>query len=231
MQDTLYTIEHLRDHGPVYTETDTGRLIVEPWNAATAVIFFAIVIFWLIRLRGQFNRHLFLTIALPVLAIGGIGGTIYHALRISQVFLLMDWIPIVVISFMTSFYFFIRSYRKWWPALVVIAVVFFLQMLNFRFTPHGYAINISYGLMACVIIAPAILILVKTRFRFAGYFFLSVGLFLASIFFRIVDQYGWLPMGTHFLWHIFGAFACHFMILYVYKMDELKFPSVKSGAG
>ena len=47
----LWTTQ-LKDGGPQYTETNFGRTIVEPWNAVTALAFVALVVVWLIRLRG-----------------------------------------------------------------------------------------------------------------------------------------------------------------------------------
>jgi len=69
------------DGGPTYTETHLDRFIVEPWNAASCLSFILIVAYWVVRLRGQYRQYLFLTACLPVLLMGGIGGTLYHALR------------------------------------------------------------------------------------------------------------------------------------------------------
>src|SRR5262245_28804955 len=75
------------DGGPVYVETErnldrvgTGA-VVEPWNAASALLFLVVVVVWLVRLRGRYRKHPFLTCCLPLLAAGGVGGVVYHAFR------------------------------------------------------------------------------------------------------------------------------------------------------
>src|SRR5436190_11098274 len=86
------------DRGPLYTETP-GELkagqpfhgtVAEPWNATTAFLFVLIVVYWVARLRGRLIRHPFLAVTLPLLFVGGVGGTLYHGLRTWQGFFWMD---------------------------------------------------------------------------------------------------------------------------------------------
>ena len=51
------------DGGPMYLETNLERFIAEPFNAASAAMFLLIVAYWLVRLRGQYRRHLFVCFA------------------------------------------------------------------------------------------------------------------------------------------------------------------------
>ena len=90
------------DGGPIYTETPAEiranqpypKLVAEPWNTATAFLFVVIVVFWVIRFRGRLKQYPFLAISLPILLVGGIGGTLYHGLRNWIGFFLMDVVPI-----------------------------------------------------------------------------------------------------------------------------------------
>ena len=77
------------DGGPIYTETPAEIRaqkpypgpVAEPWNAATAFLFVAVAVFWILRLRGRLSRYPFLAVSLPLLLVGGVGGTLYHGLR------------------------------------------------------------------------------------------------------------------------------------------------------
>ncbi|GAB4409520.1 MAG: hypothetical protein OHK0039_13280 [Bacteroidia bacterium] len=212
----------LADGGPVYAETDTSHLIAEPWNGASALLFLFIVAYWVWLLRGRYRRHLFLTLVQSVLAIGGIGGTLYHAFRVSQVFLVMDWLPILLICLASSVYFFIRAWGRWLPALAVIVGMVLLQGVLFRsgWIPMRLAINVNYAMMGLMVLVPVVLLLVRTRFVAGQWVGIALLSFVAALFFRLADGWGWLPMGTHFLWHVFGAVACHSMFRYVYLLNE-----------
>jgi hemolysin III len=209
------------DGGPIYVETDLDRWIAEPVNTLTAAVFLAIALYWLWRLRGQYRRRLFLTVCLPVLMIGGMGGTIYHATRSSPVWLVMDWLPIVVLGFALSLYFWSRVLRRWWPALLIVPAVFGLQRLNFTYLPKHLAINLSYSLTAAVVLLPAVLVLRRYRWRNWGYLAGAVGCFVAAVSFRAADGSlaSWLPgVGSHFLWHLLGAGAAQLSIVFVYHL-------------
>ena len=145
----------LPDGGPLYTETDLSQLIAEPWNAITAFLFLGIVVFWVHRLWGHFKEHIFLSSVLPVLAIGGIGGTLYHAFRVSSLFLFMDWLPIALITLGGSIYFIIRITGKWYSFLFLILTAVGLEFLNFSLVPPRFAVNVSYSIMGLLVLSPA----------------------------------------------------------------------------
>ncbi len=212
----------LRDGGGRYTETDLSRLIVEPWNGASAFLFLLIVGYWAYRLRGQYREHIFLSVALPVLAIGGIGGTVYHAFRLHQVFLVMDWLPIMILCLAASVYFFIKSLGSWVHAAWIVGGAFVLQGLMFRYQwlPMQLAINVNYTLMALLILVPTGLMLWQTQFRAGRWVGYALASFALAITCRALDPEALLPMGTHFLWHVFGAAACHCMFQYVYLINQ-----------
>lgn len=217
----------LPDGGPHYTETDLSQLIAEPWNAVTAFLFLIIVGFWVYQLWGEFKEHKFLTAVLPILAIGGVGGTIYHAFRASSVFLVMDWLPILLITLGGSIYFMIKLLGKWYYGVLVIIAGVGLEFLNFNLVPMRYAINVSYSIMGLLVLSPIIIQLIKTRFFGVQWVGIAFGCFALAILFRTADPEGWLPMGTHFLWHIFGALTCHFMFWYIYKLDKNQLSSAQ----
>ncbi|RYF21594.1 MAG: hypothetical protein EOO42_10260, partial [Flavobacteriales bacterium] len=99
------------DGGMLYMETNMAHLFPEPLNAITAVFFLIIAIFWTIKIKGNFKAHPFLTYCLILLYIGGIGGTVYHSLRQWSVFIMMDWLPIMLLCVSAGVYFLAQSTR------------------------------------------------------------------------------------------------------------------------
>ncbi|MCB9235771.1 MAG: hypothetical protein H6581_29255 [Bacteroidia bacterium] len=229
MLNIILLLTRLRDGGQQYTETNLENLIAEPFNAVSALLFLGIVAWWAFRLRGKYRKHLFLTLSLPVLLIGGVGGTIYHAFRISQVFLVMDWLPILILCLAGSIYFFIRGGGGWIGGIGAFVGLFGLRWLASQFVPANYMISTGYGIMALLILIPIIMVMVKTRFFEAKWVAFALISFLIAIFFRTVDHLAWIPIGTHFLWHIFGAAACHFVLEYVFSLESI--PSVPEEGG
>jgi hypothetical protein len=229
------------DGGPIYTETQLylqaapdRPLIAEPWNGASAFAFVLIVLYWGIRLRGRYARYPFLSCCLPLLLVGGIGGTLYHALRVAYVFFLMDVWPIQILTLVTSVYLWVRLLPRWWYTVVVLVLFFLAQGVGFLVLPVHDAITLSYAVMGVMILAPTALVLAKTRFRHGGLVVLGLALFGLALFFRYADAWRppLLPMGTHWLWHVFGAAACAVVaeFLYLLEGDKLKTPEGQSVA-
>ena len=112
--------------------------------------------------------------------------------------------------------------RRWWPGLLIVPAVFVLQRVNFALLPLGAAINLSYSILAAIIVIPALLVLRQNRFRHAVFLLAGAGCFVTAILARAADvRYpGLLPMGTHFLWHVFGAGAGQMMAEFLYRLGE-----------
>lgn len=221
-----------RDGGGYYTETNLDRLIVEPLNGISAAFFLVIVaIFWM-RIKDNWRDHQFMALCIPILTIGGVGGTIYHLFRIHRFFLFMDWVPILILCLLASFVFYLRSGGRWQIALAVIAGYFVLTFVLFGYVQElGYPIqpivNINYATMALLVLIPIYLVLYKTQFYQRQWVIYALLSFLAAILFRMLDSTEWVKsnlegIGTHFLWHTFGALACYAVFQYVYELDQLE---------
>ena len=211
----------LRDGGQAYAETNLSRLIAEPWNFVTAFLFVVIAGYWLFKIKNEIPKFTFLFGMLILLLIGGFGGTIYHGFRWHRAFLMMDWMPVLLITFSSSVWFFMKAWGKWWPPLILLLIYFFIQGVLFNSAvPIQTAINISYASMAAVVLFPVIWFLKKTKFRNARLVFVALVLFALALFFRWADMFIWLPIGTHFLWHIFGLSAVHFMLRFLYAVTK-----------
>jgi hemolysin III len=210
---------NLRDGGLWYTETDPSHLVVEPFNALSAFVFIGIAAWWMMQLRGRFRERTFLYISTLILLTGAVGGTIYHAFRYSPIFILMDWLPILILCLMASVYFLYHTLNNIWFSLAIMLGFITVQVITWNIgnTTGHHNININYAMMAITVLAPLLFFMRKKHFENWHLVAMATGCFALALFFRVVDREAWIPSGTHFLWHIFGAIACHQMFLFIYR--------------
>jgi hemolysin III len=197
----------LADGGPVYAETDLLRPIREPFNAVTAALFIFIAVQHLRRVRRRPEASGFLRAAGWILLIGGVGGTLYHALRVWRGFLLMDFLPIAILILLGSLRLLREQLGSWWAAAALTLGAIAAQVglvAAFGARPRPSA---GYAMLSLLVIGPALVAAHRDHFRHARLLGTSLGAFAVALTFRALDGEGLLPMGTHFLWHIFGAVA------------------------
>jgi hypothetical protein len=215
-----------QDHGPIYKETLMGRLPVEPWNTFSNLLFLAIILYWTWKLWGNYRKHPFIAGTLPVLFIGYVGGTIYHATRSSDLWLYMDWVPILLLSIAGSAYYFSKLKFSWSYTTMIIAPPFLMIFVMRYFLEAYKAVKgmIGYPILAFIVLFPIFRYLSVTQWRDAKWVWLSMGTFALAVLCRGLD---WLIgdseifyMGTHWLWHSFGAIAVHLLLVYIYKDGE-----------
>jgi hemolysin III len=212
------------DLGPIYKETIEGRFPVEPWNTFSNLFFLAIFIYWTIIIYKDYRNQKFLAFSLPLLFIGFVGGTIYHATRSHNVWLFMDFMLILILCISVSVYYMIKQKLHW--VLIAMFVVFpfaFMGIIrNLIVIPEFYNRMLGYPVMAFIIVFPIIRWLYLTKWKNAIFIVLGVLCFTIAIIARSIDlQVESFPMGTHWLWHSFGAFASNFLVIYIYR-DHLK---------
>ncbi|MBI1182790.1 hypothetical protein GC194_00865 [bacterium] len=210
------------DGGPYYTESQFEDLIPEPYNMVSAIIFMFIALYWFVKAQRQHTTSFrFLKLSSVILAIGGLGGTIYHGFRLYQWAMFMDWIPILVLCIAAAAYFIYRIYKNIWWAIGALLVAVLLQVVNFTTIPDWLNTSTSYGILGLFILIPLVMALVKTKFLYWQYPTVALIAFILALTFRIGDRYQWLsPIGTHFLWHTFGAIACHAMFSYLFHFKR-----------
>lgn len=211
------------DSGPIYQETLQGRFPVEPFNTFSNLLFLAIAIYFSVKVYREYRKHLFLSFSLPLLYLGFIGGTVYHATRSHEIWLLLDWVPILILSLAASVYFILKVDLKKRKKAVLIAVVLLL-VLGVKFLPWPAKIENSaeYVGKALGLLLPLIVYMVRTHFRLAKYVLLAFLFFGIAIFFRTLDPYLYfLPMGSHWLWHSFGAISVFFLMAYIFLEKEV----------
>ncbi len=214
------------DSGPIYKETIQGRFPVEPFNTFSNLLFLAIILYFSVRVYRNVKQQTFLAYALPILLIGFVGGTVYHATRSHEVWLLMDWVPIVVLCFSASVYFTFKdgenSFQKYGLLALVLVLLFGVRFIDW---PNKLGTSIGYIATALGLLLPMCIYLIKTKFRFGKYILFALLSFCGAISFRILDKRSdFLEMGTHWLWHSFGAIAVFFLMMYIYK-DRLRLAS------
>lgn len=220
----------VQDGGPLYAETTSGGSIVEPWNAFSSLVFLIpalVVFFWI---KGRFLKFRLLTAAALLLAFGGIGSTVYHAFRSSPLFLAMDVLPIQLLTLLVIIYFWSKVLKKAWQTLLVIGIFCLVKVLLFKVLPSSNAsINLSYFLNGVMLFLPILLYLIRTSFEKSLWIFISIFLFALSLFFRRIDLYSTdiLPMGTHWLWHVFSAAGSGFLGYYLFSVRKKETGSVE----
>jgi hemolysin III len=128
---------------------------------------------------------------------------------------------------MASIYFWREIVGNWmWVCIfTLLPIIAYRIIYEFIALPHSISVSIGYSVMATVIIIP--LILHCMRKYPAGWKSLTAALltFIFAITFRTMDNgitTTELPMGTHFLWHIFGGLCSFFILYYVYGNEKLK---------
>ncbi|WP_295212518.1 hypothetical protein [uncultured Chryseobacterium sp.] len=213
------------DGGMLYKETDMAQLFPEPLNAITAVLFLALAIFWTIKLKGHFKENPFLTYCLALLYIGAIGGTVYHSFRQWPVFIMMDWLPIMLLCLSAGFYFVARSTRWYYAVLtLVMYMILMFALRNCILIDHpSLFINVNYAIMASFVLFSVLRYLIYTRWKAGKWVGFALLSFVLALTFRIADKWEWIRFGTHFLWHTFGAIAAFCMFHYIYlTRDSVK---------
>jgi hypothetical protein len=219
----LSLIQNPPDGGSLYAETNLSRLFPEPLNAITSFFFLGIAVFWTLKLKGRYKSHLFLSVALVFLYIGGIGGTLYHGLRQWSFFILMDWLPIMLLCISAGVYF-LSKLIKWKYALLLALVYMGIQFFfrnTMKVNPHLF-ININYAVMALVVLLPVAGYLNRTDWLHGKWVGLALITFIIALTFRIADKWHLFDFGTHFLWHTFGAVASFCMFNFIYLVNAGK---------
>mgnify|MGYP001236532774 CR=1 FL=1 len=201
---------YARDHGPIYRETRPGRFPVEPWATASNLAFLLVALYWGLRTRRRWRAHPMIAAALPLLLVGWTAGTLYHATRSHPVWLLLDWMPIAILLLLTGMTLWRRltGWTGWAIALGLLP--FFLSGILMRSRlALGWRITLNYALMGAALALPAALHCAVRYPRGWRWLAGAAASFAAALLFRQWDLSApaFLPMGTHFLWHVFGSVA------------------------
>ncbi len=213
------------DSGPIYKETILGRIPVEPFNTTSNLVFLFVIIYFSIRVYRNPKQHLFLAYSLPILTVGFVGGTLFHGTRSHQIWLFMDWVPIMILCMSAVFYFIFKLYKVWWKRLLAFILIFSVSFgVRMLPIPAGIKISLGYVITALTVLLPIVLYLIKTKSSHKEMIILAFMFFAIAVSFRSADMFletDFLYMGTHWLWHLFGGISVFYLMLYIYQ-DNLK---------
>lgn len=215
----------MADGGPVYKETNISRFIVEPWNAFSSLAYLLPVFYLLWKLRGTYLKNKFVIFfCAPLLFVGAIGSTLYHAFRVSAWLMYLDVLPIAILTFGVSVYFFSKIISRWWWIALIVILSLVLRHFVFVFLPMQPAINVSYIVTGALIFVPALWYVFKSKFFAVKWLLLATTFFSIALFFRYFDDFTkWSEsVGTHWLWHVFGAAGAFYLGGYLIKITNHK---------
>lgn len=210
------------DDGPIYRETtDLSRLIVEPWNAWSSLTFLIPAFLFLWQLRGRYSDYAFIVyFCAPLLILGGLGSTFFHAFRSSGWLLLMDVLPIVLLVLGISVWIWLKILPKKIWVVPILLLFFGLTWLSRQFLSGQDSISAGYFVRGVMLFLPCYLFLRRTHFRRSSLFFWAVACFVLALTFRFLDEkiaIGFMPWGTHWLWHVSTAVGAYCLGEYLIK--------------
>lgn len=210
------------DSGPIYQETIEGRIPVEPFNTYSNLIFIVILVYFWMKIRKNPKQHPFFLFAIPVIFISWVGGTVYHGTRSHQFWLVLDWLPIMLVCLGGIVYFITKIKKKWWERLLFFLGLMLLSFLpRLIILPNEYRISFGYAVTAITVLTPFIWYAYNTGWKNVQLILMAIFIFGLAVTFRTLDNITvLLPMGTHWLWHTFGGVAVFFLLLYIYKDKE-----------
>ena len=170
---------------------------------------------------------MFLAFVLPVIAISYVGGTMFHATRSHEIWLLLDWVPIMLLCLAAVVFFIFKIRKIWWQRLLFFIAIFALQLgVRLLPVPVKMRISIGYVITAVTILTPIIWYLRMTNMRNFWLVLLAFGSFGLAVTFRVLDSHvKLLSMGTHWLWHLFGGISVFFLIRYILVDGQYRFRS------
>ncbi|MFA7231725.1 MAG: hypothetical protein WC071_10690 [Victivallaceae bacterium] len=215
------------DTGPIYKETNMSRLPVEPFNTVSNLIFLAVAIYWIKKTRFDMKKYPVTSFAMPILLLGYIGGTIFHATRSHNLWLFMDYMAIMVLVLLASVYMWKTLVNNWALTFILTLGPVFIYRIFSKFIvlSHQASISLGYSVLAINVVLPAILHCIYRNPKGWKALMSASAAFIVAIGCRQADSIEplakFLPMGTHFLWHIFGGISAFFLAEYLFKSEKI----------
>lgn len=217
------------DLGPIYTETvrglESGLFPVEPWNTWSNLVFVLLVIDISYRTRLSARDYPLIVYSLPVLIVGIVGGTVYHATRSHFIWLFLDFMPILLLTSAAALSYWRIVTRSWALAVPCFLLVAISGRLAGLLITHERTVQISLGYLSAALslILPLALIVRRGSWRGVWLLLGTILSFASAVTFRTLDRGGAispLPMGTHFLWHIFGGFSVWMLMILTIQLKQ-----------
>ncbi len=180
----------------------------EPVNAITNAAFLAAALWALHEARSR-ERLDWSTglLCVNVFAIG-VGSFLFHTFA-TRWAVMMDVVPIQTMILLYFAAVLIRAYALRWYWAIPVSLAFIPVSAGITFLLKGTLFegaNAGY-IAALALIAVNGAILRQRGHSLAGWLAAAAGIFMVSIFFRMIDEpvCSGFPLGTHFLWHILNG--------------------------
>jgi hypothetical protein len=220
----------LGDPGPLYRETISGLLSgalpVEPWNTWSNLIFVIVAAHIAVKTRLDFRRYPLIVFSLPVLLLGWLGGTVYHATRSHLIWLILDFVPILILTTAAALVYWRTVVGSVWLALPCFLAVAGVGRVASRLIglDRSVGISIGYASMALAVVLPLTLVVKRAKWKSTHLLVGCFTSFLIAIACRILDKFenSYIPMGTHFLWHLFGGISVWCLMLLTIRLTDQK---------
>lgn len=189
----------------IYCERVDPSFWAEPLNAITNIAF---IIAALIAWRASTGKRDALTVVLILILVAiGIGSFLFHTIAESWAGA-ADTIPILLFILV---YIYAATYRFFgaplWAA-VAAPLIFIAFAIGFTMAWGSVlpSINGSQGYFPVIVVLLGYGLALRAH-PASGGLLLAAGIFAMSLVFRSIDEAvcGTLPIGTHFLWHIFNG--------------------------
>jgi hypothetical protein len=197
--------------GPIYCEDAIARggFPIEPVNTVSnlVIIGFGVAALWYLRKRAPGSRDL--TVLGALLTATGVGSLAWHGLREPWA-LAFDVLPGLFFLFGFSFCWARRIWSFGTAVGIMAAFIAAFALSGFLFPQAPRFVSI-----APAVVITAALLIVQTASRSRDAALLGAAALagtLTALLFRTIDLQAcaYIPVGTHFLWHIFnsaGAFS------------------------
>lgn len=208
-----------------YCERTLPGVWEEPLNALTNLAFIVsgILVLRFYRKHGEFTaaKHWDFLLLIFLLFAIGVGSALWHFVP-TRFTVLADVIPILLFINIYLLSFFHRVFEIQWRGLIIVFFVF--QLLNF-----GVAVVFPGNFLnGSIFYAPGWLTLISigvylfaTKHQLHGRLLAAGGIFTMALVFRTIDRdiCQWVPIGTHFIWHILNAWLLYLLSSALLKQE------------
>lgn len=222
------------DFGSFYRETNMSGFPVEPWNTYSNLCFLLVVVYWFAKASEDVQRNKIVFAAGLVVLAGFVGGFCYHLWRASNLWRLVDVGAIGVLFLVVLIYSWLDIKKRAASLIAPLCACFGVLIVFSLLEPlipalHGDLMYSRYGRLLAILLLPLIFQSYFHEWHLLPSLLKSLAFLFIASFFRYADlnlAVNWLPMGTHFLWHIFGAASTFFFFQFLYLScrEEAKAP-------
>jgi hypothetical protein len=205
----------------IYCERLDAGFWSEPVNALTNLLIVAAGLFGFAQVQRR-ETGLYAAILSWWVVVIGLGSLIFHTTAI-ELTKWADILPIATFTLALALFCLRRFARLSWTRAIAYFLIFFASISVITYFLPPWLTRITNGTTAYL---PALAgfvffgLVALVRGSRAGWYAISCAVILClAFFFRAVDQAvcGWLPLGTHFMWHLLIAAMLGVMLTAVAK--------------